>query len=42
MDKSVNIPNLCWRVGIVYAETGFLAGITVFAEIPVPVDNKPD
>ena len=29
-------------VGIGYAETGFLAGILVFAEIPVLVDKKLD
>ena len=31
MDKSVNIPNVSWRVGIL-----------VFSEIPVSVDKKPD
>ena len=38
----LNIPNLGWRVGILYAKTGFLAGIPVFAGILVPVDKKLD
>ena len=42
MDKSVNIPNLWWRVGKGYAKTRFLARILVFGEILVPVDKKPD
>ena len=31
-----------WINDIDYAETGFLARIPVFAEIPVPVDKKLD
>ena len=38
----LNIPNLGWRVGILYAKTVFLARIPVFAGIPGPVDKKLD